>query len=153
MKASFPNVRFVFLILSIVISGCVTGGARYQVNVGNENPGSPVRDVQVEADGERLPDFPVIAPSKVAAGRPRKGDLPDQITISWRDPGGKRYRETLPVKSEVQPDFKGQLVFEITVDNKLTLTEVAFEGSELSTMPWAMPESWEGSIQVPGMNE
>lgn len=149
MKALFSSLA-VFLLMS---TGCVTGGSRYQVNVGNGNPALPIQNVRLKADGNALPDFPVIAPSKVAAGRPLKGELPEQITVSWRDPSGKNFKETLAVRSQVRPDFRGQLVFDISADNKLTLTEVASEGSELSTMPWAMPESWEGSIQVPGMNE
>ncbi|MDA3874049.1 MAG: hypothetical protein PF795_08815 [Kiritimatiellae bacterium] len=153
MKAFLPTVIPFLLLIPGLMTGCVSGGSRYQVNVGNGNPTLPIQDVHVKADGEALPDFPVIAPSKVAAGRPLKGDLPDQITVSWKDPNGRHFEKTLPVKSEVRPDFRGQLVFEITADNKLTMTEVASEGSELSTMPWAMPESWEGSIQVPGMNE
>lgn len=151
MKVNAFN--FLFLIILVLVSGCISGGSRYQVNVGNQNSTLPIQNVRVVADGDALPEFPVIAPSKVAAGRPLKGDLPMQITVSWRDPTGTSFQETLPVKSKVRSDFRGQLVFEITEDNKLTMTEVASEGSELSTMPWAMPESWEGSIQVPGMNE
>lgn len=141
------------VLILLMVTGCVSGGSRYQVNVGNGNPALPVQNVRVTADGDALPEFSVIAPSKVAAGRPLKGDLPEQITVSWTDPDRERFQETLPVRSTVRAEFRGQLIFEITPENKLTMTEVASDGSELSTMPWAMPESWEGSIQVPGMNE
>jgi hypothetical protein len=67
------------------------------------------------------------------------------------DAEGVRHEARIPVAKEVRPGFKGQLVVEITEENTLTLTQVESSGTELSTLPWAMPEAWEGSVQLPGM--
>lgn len=137
------------LLACILFMGC--GPARYQVNVGNGSPRLPVQQVEVSADNRDIGSFAVIAPSKVAAAKPRGGDLPEEITVSWVDAAGQPHERVLKVRQEVDTDFKGQLVVEITDQNALTLTRVESSGEELSTLPWALPEAWEGSIQMPGM--
>lgn len=149
---SFSPVLFLPLLLTL--SGCMSTAANYQVNVGNGNPALPVQQVKVFVDGKEQSEFPVIAPNKMAAGKPRKGSLPETMTVVWRDAEGNPFQETVRLAThETRPDFKGQLVLEITEKNQLTLTEVASSGKELSVMPWAMPEAWEGSVSIPGMND
>ena len=149
MSMKTPLHAAYLLSAILLLSGC--GGARYQVNVGNGSPRLPVQSVEVSADSRGIGEFSVIAPSKVAAAKPRGGDLPKEIGGSWVDAGGNPHQGTLKVGDEVRPDFKGQLVVEITDENTLTLTQVESSGEELSTLPWALPEAWEGSIQMPGM--
>lgn len=138
-----------FLTLCLLLTGC--GSARYQINVGNGNPRLPVQNVTVEADNREVGDFSVIAPAKVAAAKPRGGDLPEEIRVRWVDTEGEVHTATIPVGQAIRPDFKGQLVVEITEENSLTLTQVESSGEELSALPWALPEAWEGSVQMPGM--
>jgi hypothetical protein len=138
-----------FLTLCLLLLGC--GSARYQINVGNGNPRLPIQQVMVEADDREVGEFSVIAPSKVAAAKPRGGDLPEKISVRWVDTKGEVHTATIPVGEAIRPDFKGQLVVEITEENSLTLTQVESSGEELSALPWALPEAWEGSVQMPGM--
>lgn len=147
-------MRVLFAILALLwLGGCASNRSHYQINVGNGRPGAAVRDVRVQADGKDLPEFKVIAANKLAATKPRKGALPEAVSVSWVDPEGNRVTESVPLAEEVRPGFTGQLVLEITPENTLTLTAVESGGQELSTMPWAMPEAWEGSVNMPGFEE
>jgi len=137
------------LVAVMFLSGC--GGARYQINVGNGSARVPVQNVELSADDKKLSTFPVIAPAKVAAAKPRGGDLPEQINVRWEDAEGTPHEGSVEVTERVPRGFRGQFVVEITRDNTLTLTRVESSGEELSTLPWAMPEAWEGSVQLPGM--
>jgi len=145
------GVGFCLLVLG---SACATTGssARVQVNVGNGHPSSPVRNVKMRVDDQELPGFAQIAPNKVAASRPLRGEIPQTISIEWLDIDGNPHRGSVEVQPHLREDFRGQLLVEITRENQLTLTEVPSMDGELSTMPWALPESWEGSVQIPGMN-
>ncbi|WFB34601.1 hypothetical protein P3T73_10550 [Kiritimatiellota bacterium B12222] len=141
------------LFLALILSGCATG-AKYQVNVGNDNPEWPVQNVQVLLDDKTEYEFARIAPSKVAAAKPKKGEIPKEVTVTWQDVNGEKFEAVMVIDTTmIRPDFKGQLVLAITVENTVTITEVPSEGKELSTMPWAMPESWEGSVSIPGMDD
>lgn len=121
--------------------------------MGNGNPALSVQDVKLFLDGKAQHEFSVIAPNKMAAGKPQRGPLPGTLTVVWKDVKGEPHTETVKLDATtVRPDFKGQLVLEITENNAVTLTEVPSSGKELSVMPWAMPEAWEGSVSIPGMN-
>jgi|GEM_PF-1088976 len=137
----------------LLLAACATGKSHYQINVGNGHPATPVRDVRVAADGKELPEFERIAPSKVAASKPRKGSLPDEITVSWTSADGTVHSDVVQVDDRVRSGFTGQLILEITPEETVTLTPVDSGDKELSTMPWAMPESWEGAVSIPGMEE
>jgi hypothetical protein len=144
-----------FLLLSIsslLMISCATNRANYQVNVGNGNSRLPVQNVELKLDDKTRGEFEIIAPNKVAAAKPRKGDLPESLTVSWQDASGETFSESVEIDRMTRPDFKGQFVLEITKENTLTLTEIPSSGTELSTLPWAMPESWEGSVSIPGMD-
>jgi len=143
----------IFLGLLLLASGCATNHANYQVNVGNGNPQLPVQNVQLMLDGKMQNTFKVIAPNKMAAGKPKKGTLPASLTVSWQDPEGESHEKTVRIDATTRPDFTGQLVLQISENNNLSLTEVPSNGTELSTMPWNMPESWEGAVSIPGMDE
>ncbi len=145
-------IRFFLLSLSLfLLSACSTGRAKYQVNVGNGNPQLPVQDVQLLMDGKVQKEFKVIAPSKVAATKSHKGDLPETLTVAWKDAGGEAFQETIRIDVTTRPDFTGMLVLDITESNKLTLTEVPSTAKDFSEIPWNVPESWEGSVSIPGM--
>jgi hypothetical protein len=145
---------FFFVSLLLLLSGCMSNAAKFQVNVGNGNPSLPVQHVKVFVDGKEQSEFLVIAPNKMAAGKPQKGNLPETMTVVWKDAEGKDFQETVRLEVNMtRPDFTGQLVLEITEKNTVTLTEVPSSGKELSVMPWAMPEAWEGSVSIPGMND
>jgi hypothetical protein len=140
-------------VTMFLLTSCATNRANYQVNVGNGNSSLPVQNVELKLNDKTQGEFAVIAPNKVAAAKPRKGVLPESLTVSWQDASGEKFVETVKLDSTTRPDFKGQLVLEITKENTLTITEVPSSGAELSTMPWAMPENWEGSISIPGMDD
>jgi hypothetical protein len=145
---------FPVLLLAALAAGCATGGKRYQVNVGNGRPGlPPVREVEVALDGKTTRRFAQIAPQKTAATRPRSGALPETVTVRWTDPRGGRHEKTLEVGPELDPAFRGQLLVHIHPDDTVELKPLASTGDEISIIPWNVPETWEGSISVPGFNE
>lgn len=147
-------MKTAFLLLCLLwVSACTSNKANYQVNVGNGNPRLPVQNVELKLNGQTERNFEIIAPNKVAAAKPIKGTLPNTLTVTWQDASGEKFVKTVNIDATTRPDFKGQLVLEITEENTLTITEVPSSGSELSTMPWAMPEAWEGSVSIPGMSD
>lgn len=142
---------FLFSLSLLLLSACTTGRAKYQVNVGNGNPQFPVQDVKLSLDGKVQNEFKLIAPSKIAASKSHKGDLPNTLTVAWKDVQGESHQETIRIDVTTRPDFTGMLVLDITESNKLTLTEVPSTAKDFSEIPWNTPESWEGSVSLPGM--
>ncbi len=140
-----------FLALAL-FGGCTS--ARYQLTVGNDHPSLPVRDVRVLLDGRPLPSFPLIAPQKIAAAKPRSGDIPREILLRWMDAEGQGREVRLEGDGlGLPPDFRGQISLAITPAGQVTLTPLPSQGPALSAIPWAVPEQWEGSVFLPGMNE
>lgn len=135
----------------ICFTGCATSNGRHQISVGNEPESQPVRNVRVEAEGRPMREFPLIAPVKQAALAPRRGAPPAHITVHWNDPEGNRHAQTVNI--EDHETFAGRMALEITRDNQLTLTRVPPDMDGISILPWNTPESWEGAIGIPGMNE
>jgi len=137
----------------LLFSGCSSTG-RYQVNIGNGNQSLPVlQNVQVSLDEKKLKEFPVIAPQKIAATRPQRGDLPQTIRVEWTSLDGSAQTGEVQLAEVVPEDFKGQLVVQINPDNTLKLTQVPARSEELSPIPWNAPEAWEGSVMIPGFNQ
>lgn len=142
------------VLLALALAGCAGTGQRYQVNVGNGRPDlPPIQRVELDLDGKTRQSFARIAPQKIAATKPRSGEIPQTVTVRWTDPKGEHHEETLAVGREVEPDFRGQLLLNILSDNSVTLTPLPPTGEEISTLPWNTPEAWEGSISVPGFNQ
>jgi hypothetical protein len=138
----------------LLAAGCATGGKRYQVNVGNgraELP--PIRNVELDLDDKRVRQFDQIAPQKTAGTKPRGGKLPQTISLRWTDAEGIRHQKTLTVNGDIDPEFRGQLLVHISPDNRAELKALPSTGEEISPIPWNAPESWEGSISVPGFGE
>ncbi len=132
-------------------AGCATSNGRHQISVGNEHESLPVRNVRVEAEGRAMREFPLIAPVKQAALAPRRGAPPAYITVHWDDPEGTRHAQTVNIENH--ETFAGRLALEITRENQLTLTRVPPDMDGMSILPWNTPESWEGAIGIPGMDE
>ena len=144
-----PQILFSFLFA--VLAGCATTGPRYQISIGNEHPSESVRNVKVEGPGLSPQTFQRIAPLKVAALQPRRGSPPPEITVSWTDRAGERHTRTV---AQEHPDrFSGQWVIAIGTDNRVASHHVVQDDEGMSILPWNTPESWEGSVGIPGLNE
>lgn len=153
MKNAFLLRSLIVVAGLSIFQGCSSTG-RYQINIGNGNQTLPVvRDVEVSLDGDRLKSFPVIAPQKIAATKPRSGSLPEVITVSWVSPTGESQSSEVKLTDVVPSDFKGQLVVQINPDNTLLLSQEGSRSEDLSPIPWNAPEAWEGSVLIPGFNE
>jgi hypothetical protein len=145
--------RLALLPLSLFFAACVSTSPRYQVTVGNGHESKPLRDVEMSVDGKSPSQFSVIVPQKEAAAKPFSGLPPREIHLAWTDTAGKRLQQTIDTSASIKPDFRGQIVLEITPEGLVTLTPVRAQGKALSTIPWGVPEQWEGSVFLPGMNE
>lgn len=142
----------IFLLFAMVcFTGCATTGPRYQISIGNEHPSQPIRDVHVQAPGLADRTFARIAPAKVAALEPRRGQPPEEITLTWTDVQGQRHSKT--ILSDPTEAFSGQWVLAIHTDNQIASTLIPQNEEDLSILPWNTPESWEGAIAIPGMND
>ncbi|MCC5845031.1 MAG: hypothetical protein JJU05_12345 [Verrucomicrobia bacterium] len=148
MKPLFP-----LLILSVCVTGCVTRGPRYQISVGNEHDQRSIRDVEVLADGRTLHEFSRIGPVKSAALRPRRGAPPLELTVRWSDPEGNRFEQSFNPREDMPVDFQGMIFVKIGTDQRGELMRIASTSDDESILPWNVPESWEGSIGIPGMGE
>jgi hypothetical protein len=50
-------------------------------------------------------------------------------------------------------DFQGMLFVKIGTGQQSELVRIASTSDDESILPWNVPESWEGSIGIPGMGE
>lgn len=141
------------LILLLGVTGCVTRGPRYQISVGNEHAQRSIRNVEVIGDGRPLQEFSRIGPVKSAALRPRRGAPPLELTVRWSDPDGNRFEQSFHPRENMPVDFQGMLFVKIGADQQTELVRIASTADDDSILPWNVPESWEGSIGIPGMGE
>ncbi len=148
MKTPFP-----FLIISLLLTACVTTGPRYQISVGNEHAQRSLRNVEILADGLLLQEFSRIGPVKSAALRPRRGAPPLELTVRWTDPEGNRLEQSFHPRQDMPVDFQGMLFVKIGTGQQSELVRIASTSDDESILPWNVPESWEGSIGIPGMGE
>lgn len=144
----------VFSVLFLLwVCGCATTAPRYQLSIGNEHGQRSLRDVQVVADGRVLQEFSRIGPVKSAALRPRRGVPPLELTVRWTDPEGRRQEQSFAPRQDMPVDFEGMLFVKIAADQQTELVRIASTRDDASILPWNVPESWEGSIGIPGMGE
>lgn len=142
--------RILILFLPVFLTvGCASTN-RHQITVGNEHPSLSLREVRVEADGRFLRKFHHIGPLRQGVLKPGRGAPPEVIEVSWLDAEGTRRHARVEPSD---PEFRGQIAIYINLDHSTGLALVAPEEGGLSILPWNMPEAWEGSIMLPGMNE
>lgn len=141
------------LIVFLSLLGCATRGPQHQVSVGNAHPRGSIRDVRVEVDGRLDREFAAIGGNKTAALRPRRGAAPQEITVSWTTPDGTARRETVRTGLEPGEHFQGNMVVEINESQQARLWKITTTDDDDSILPWATPESWEGTVGIPGMSE
>ncbi len=146
-----PSFLFQFACLILLFGGTGCGSARYQINIGNGDPNEIVREIEVLADGDRLSIFQQIGPAKIAASQPSGGTLPSTLQVRWVDAEGVRHTQDIQIADQVDQEFRGQLIVEITSDNTLTLSLVEAVKDTFDPLPWTLPEIWEGSVMMPGM--
>ena len=150
MKPSERQLSLLSVLL-LMLSGCSSTKPQYQVSVGNAHSQKAVQDVQLIIDGEPSEAFPLIAAAKEAASKPRSGTLPKELRVTWKDADGQQHDQQVEVSGPELDRFKGNLICEISKTNTLKLHAVPSLEEELSVIPWASPENWEGSIGIPGM--
>lgn len=139
------------LLLLVGLTGCATTKNRYQVGVGNSHTEQPIQNVTLKIDGAEEATFERIGAVKTAGLEPRKGDLPETVTVSWTDASGAAHQQTAKVEVADYDGFSGNLLFQISSDNQLQLYPVPAVQQEWSVIPWAAPEAWEGAIGIPGL--
>ena len=143
-------LRATALVLLACATGCTSINPRYQVSVGNAHDQLYVHDVTVEMDGKDAASFEKISPKKTAGIKPRKGTLPETIRVTWTDSAGTVHAKAVDVTVD-RERFSGLLVCEIDMSNSLVLAPVEALEEDFGVIPWAAPESWEGTIGVPGL--
>jgi len=124
---------------------------RYPLSIGNANSRLAVREIEVSADEKPLGSFHEIAPYTVAAAKSLSERFPKSITITWLDPEGSRHVEDVAIAGRIREGFRGQIVVEISPENTLSLKLIGPSAEEESSLPWLLPEEWEGSVLLPGM--
>lgn len=132
--------------LAFGMTGCMP--ARYQVNIGNGHSTFAIRRIEVSVDGKEIKSFRQIGPNKLVGTKPRGGNLPDKIEVSWTDAQGNSYVKEVTVSDKVSPDFTGQLMLEITPQNTLSLSLVEAEET-FDPLPWNLDDDDTGPIRMP----
>lgn len=146
-------MRLLSFLSLLFFVGCATRGPQHQVAIGNAHPQMSVRDVMVMVDGRVAREFSQIGGQKIAALRPRRGTVPEEITVTWTDPDGRPRRETLRPTIPPTERFRGQILLEIQADQVVSLWQIESTEADPSPLPWATPETWEGTIGIPGLDE
>jgi hypothetical protein len=144
---------FALLFSLMLLAGCATRGPNFQITVGNEHSQRSLRNVEIIGDGRSLHEFSRIGPVKSAAMRPRRGSPPLDLTVRWTDPDGNRHEQTFNPRTDLPADFEGMIFVKIGADQSPELVHIAATADDASILPWNVPETWEGSIGIPGMNE
>jgi hypothetical protein len=139
------------LTLSCLGSGCLRSGGAYNVQVDNVAD-TEIRDVQIEyKDG---PTFSAqrIGPSqeKVVASTSEK--IPQEVIIRWKDSGGEDVVRQLKTKDRFPKEFRGSLVFQIGVINKLRIHLTSDRSTDSREIPWNYTDGIDGAVNVPGFD-
>lgn len=147
MKSAF------LLLIPVLMFGCVNRGPQFQISVGNEHTERSLRNVEIIGDGRTLHEFSRIGPVKSAALRPRRGAPPLDLTVRWTDHQGVRHQQHFSPREDMPIDFTGMLFVKISPDEPPELVRIAATTDDASILPWNVPETWEGSIGIPGIGE
>ncbi len=149
--------RSALLLLPLLLLGaCASPKSHLQFGVGNGTqtlPQLPLQDVELRMDGKKVAEFEHIPPVKTGFSKPLKGSVPRQLELLWTDAKGQKHREVVETAAIVAPDFKGQLVLQVNEDQQVSVHPVEAPDGELSIIPWAVPEDWEGNLNFPGFEQ
>ena len=150
----FPQRALLLFCASLLLGvmGCASKSNTYQIGVGNSNTMEPITDAQIVADGKVRREFERIGPHKMAGTPPKKGRLPETLTILWVDAQGVKHSAEIPSDSYAAGQrFVGQLVLQVDANQQVSVYSVEGPREELSLIPWNAPEDWEGTVGIPGM--
>lgn len=132
--------------------GCVTVKSRFRIQISNFSD-EPVHQVQVRVSDQVVRRADHIAPNEGLALTELTGDLPDDIIIHWSDDKANSWTQRVEIRSLLPAGFQGDIQLEIRSGGDMKVFVQAQDDHSESTMPWAAPESWEGSPAFPGINQ
>ena len=138
------------VLLGLMLSGCMNGGAKYWVLVENKGAAS-LSEIRLTVDGTNHYESATI-PSGITRGfKPELDRVPAAMQLVWKDGASVDHRYSL-AKDALPQGFEGYLYFLVSEDQSVRIFKKAIRASRAEG-PWVRPAEWEGSLTVPGMGQ
>ena len=137
-------------LLLLTAAGCATRGPQCQFAVSNVGE-DEMRDVILKAANGVTYRSGAIPSQAEANYRPTPLRVGDAATLTWKAPDGASFARTVAIVKPVVKGFRGRIVYERDATNTVTAFVMPSRTKDDVILPWGRPESWEGTVAVPGL--
>jgi hypothetical protein len=134
----------------LLAAGCVSTGPRCQFAISNVGEDEMCDVVLRAPDGQvyRTGTIPARAEANyVPTDLPVGGDA----AVDWKGPDGTPLSRAVALSKPVPRSFRGRVVYERDATNAVKAFVLEDLSEKASPLPWGKPESWEGTVGIPGM--
>lgn len=133
-------------------AGCVTVKSNFRIQISNFSD-EPIHQVQVRAADAVIKRVDTVAPNAGITLPELTGDLPEDLIIHWSDDKSNSWTQRVQVRSLLPAGFRGDIQLEIRAGGDMKVYVQGADAQSESAMPWAAPESWEGTPAFPGVQQ
>ena len=134
----------------LAAAGCATRGPWCQFAISNVGENAMTDVVLQAADGQTYRSGAIPARSE-ANYKPTSVPAGNSATLAWKGPDGAPFSKTVAFGKPIARDFRGRIVYERDATNNVAAFLLPDLSETASPLPWGKPESWEGTVGIPGL--
>lgn len=138
------------VVMGATLTGCQTTSPRYQLAVSNVTD-QPVSNVILSVGSTTPHTTPALGPHSEVYYKPTRTLASRDAALTWKGPDGKVLSQTATVTGKFGKNFRGRIYFQISKSNDVQVFVVKDPFAKAPVMPWGKPESWEGTVGIPGL--
>lgn len=138
------------LVVSL-LSGCVSRSPRCQFAVSNVGE-TPLREVSLKVGSTLEYASPSIPPKAIVNYKPLRPPVPRTALLAWVSPDGEAVSREVKIGNGISKRFRGRVFFEVDEKQQVKSYVLPDLNDVDDPRPWGQPESWEGTVGIPGLN-
>ncbi len=150
MKKNLIQAFGVVLVGSL-LTGCVSTGPRCQFAVSNVGE-TPLQNVSLKVGADLEYASPSIPPKAIVNYRPLQPPIPRTAVLAWMSPDGTAVSHEVKIGKGVTKRFRGRVFIEVDEKQQVKSYVLPDLYEDSGILPWGKPESWEGTVGIPGLN-
>lgn len=140
---------FWLILLLLGAASCRSSRSTNGITVANLSP-TALHNVLITAHDQVLVSIPYLASQETATTQRHSGPLPQSVHVSWQQQ--ETHSQTVQIQPAAPNDFQGRIYYQIKSPDDIRVFLLPATSAQNHSMPWGKPESWEGSISLPGMS-
>jgi hypothetical protein len=151
MKKNLKTIFAAALMATSLLTGCVSRGPRCQFAVSNVGA-MPLTQVALTVGDSLKYRSPSIPPKAIVNYRPLRPPVPRTALLAWVSPDGNTVSREVKIGKGVSKRFRGRVFFEVDEEQQVKVFVLPDLSEEGDPLPWGKPESWEGTVGIPGLS-